>query len=413
MNDIVTPYFFLPIGFCAYTFRYLNIFTNEHEKANRNAQKYVENPINAFTLIKRLSTDFEVLKTVASDITEFVWDRELLYPTEEDLIGAAVAIGRLQYYYKLNTTELAEGNLKGVFGSPMSGSDCYSLALMLYKQEGPYNYSSYAAKWFEAARERLDETPFSAPNMITYMDNIEDLNNTENHYYELCRGEINISSVNTSKLQCVYLKRSPFLMLAPIKMEMLLMNPVVVLFHDVLANSEIEIMKMIAGTKLDRAFVISDGEKKASGYRTAQCAWLDEYNDTIEKVKQRAADFTGLSSEHAEPLEVLNYGIGGHYDLHYDDPPLNYGLGIRIATVLFYMSDVSQGGATVFPKFKLAVRPKKGAALYWMNLHPTGEVDVRTLHASCPVLHGSKWVANMRIHGAGQELLWPCPLAVD
>lgn len=76
--------------------------------------------------------------------------------------------------------------------------------------------------------------------------------------------------------------------------------------------------------QLDRAFVISDGEKRASDYRTAQCAWLDEYNDTIEKVKQRAADFTGLSSEHAEPLEVLNYGIGGHYDLHYDVSTITY-----------------------------------------------------------------------------------------
>lgn len=40
----------------------------------------------------------------------------MLYPTEEDLIGAAVAIARLQRVYKLNTTHLAEGNLKGVFG---------------------------------------------------------------------------------------------------------------------------------------------------------------------------------------------------------------------------------------------------------------------------------------------------------
>lgn len=56
----------------------------------------------------------------------------------------------------------------------MSASDCYNLALMLYKQEGPFNYNSYAAQWFDAACERLDvllmdETPFSAPKLITFI----------------------------------------------------------------------------------------------------------------------------------------------------------------------------------------------------------------------------------------------------
>lgn len=55
--------------FCAYTFRYLNEFKSEQEKANKDVQKYLKNPVNVFALIKRLSTDFERLTTIASDTT--------------------------------------------------------------------------------------------------------------------------------------------------------------------------------------------------------------------------------------------------------------------------------------------------------------------------------------------------------
>lgn len=55
------------------------------------------------------------------------------------------------------------------------------------------------------------------------------------------------------------------------------------------------------------------------------------------------------------------------------------------------MNDVEKGGATVFPFINVALWPQKGAAALWYNLHKSGEGDLRTKHAGCPVLAGSKW----------------------
>ena len=74
----------------------------------------------------------------------------------------------------------------------------------------------------------------------------------------------------------------------------------------------------------------------------------------------------------------------------------------RIATFMFYLSDVRLGGATIFPKLGLGVHPEKGSAILWFNLAEDGTCNPMYDHASCPVLLGDKWVGNKWIHYHGQ-----------
>lgn len=87
------------------------------------------------------------------------------------------------------------------------------------------------------------------------------------------------------------------------------------------------------------------GELEVANYRISKSAWLrDEEHETIRTIGLRVEDMTGLTVQTAEELQVVNYGIGGHYEPHFDfarreetNAFKNLGTGNRIATILFYV----------------------------------------------------------------------------
>ncbi|RZC35039.1 P4Ha N and/or 2OG-FeII Oxy domain containing protein [Asbolus verrucosus] len=477
--------------------KYAQIYKKQYNKASEDVQLYVANPINAYTLVKRLTTDWkEVENLITADISgdclaNITHVKETMkFPTDEDLNGAAVALMRLQDTYRLDTSSLARGELNGVkYSSELSAADCFELGRQSYNNGDYYHtllwmreadsrlnrevnetversdileylaFSTYkegniplALDLTNKLLEILPSHPRALGNKVYYEDELqktvevkrkgddgsESVQNDEiststitdiygrEFYEQLCRGEISLPPERVARLKCRYLTRkNPFLLLAPFKVEEAHHKPDIFIFHDVLADSEIATIRKLAQPRFRRATVqnTDTGELEIAHYRISKSAWLkEEEHKHIEDVSRRVSDMTGLTMETAEELQVVNYGIGGHYEPHFDfarreekNAFKSLGTGNRIATVLFYsflmqMSDVAQGGATVFPTIHVALWPKKGAAAFWHNLHPSGDGDKLTRHAACPVLAGSKWVSNKWIHERGQEFLRPCTL---
>ncbi|KAL3617145.1 hypothetical protein CASFOL_038892 [Castilleja foliolosa] len=90
----------------------------------------------------------------------------------------------------------------------------------------------------------------------------------------------------------------------------------------------------------------------------------------------------------------------------------------RVASFLFYLSDVEEGGETMFPfengqnmdgsyDFQkcigLKVKPHKGDGLLFYSLYPNGTIDPTSLHGSCPVIKGENWVTTKRIRNQDQD----------
>ncbi|EDW15488.2 uncharacterized protein Dmoj_GI24860 [Drosophila mojavensis] len=478
-------------------------YQREHADAASDITAYVSNPINAYLLTKRLTTDWrQVENLMAHEVgADFVqnltqYRNVLKFPSDEDLNGAAVALLRLQDTYQLDTSSLARGKLNGIqYSTAMSSDDCFELGRQSYVNRDYY----HTVLWMNEAMARMLEEPHNQTQSFTRADVLEYLafctykqgnvesaltmtnellqllpdherangnkkfyekeiaqlkeklkvkgddgsdatpvsdlpvvksdpgvfDMTERKAYEmLCRGELKLSPSVLRPLRCRYVSNNvPFLRLAPLKLEEAFLDPYIVIYHDAMFDSEIEVLKRMARPRFRRATVQNavTGALETANYRISKSAWLKTAEHrVIGTVVQRTADMTGLDMDSAEELQVVNYGIGGHYEPHFDFARREeirafegLNLGNRIATVLFYMSDVEQGGATVFTSLHAVLKPKKGTAAFWMNLHRSGEGDVRTRHAACPVLTGSKWVSNKWIHERGQEFRRPCDLAPD
>jgi prolyl 4-hydroxylase len=238
-------------------------------------------------------------------------------------------------------------------------------------------------------------------------------------YNQLCQLQRPQSSLLPPEERCVLYTTHPTAdALAPFKLEFHSYNPLVATVHDVISDRKIDELVSVASSRLETPKTISASDAaihSRSGSRTGKVAFMQprEY----KQVRAMAGKLTGLNLDLAEPLQLVAYGIGGQYEPHRDyfgsaaiRTPES---GDRVATLLFYLNNVTEGGATVFPALGLAIHPQRGSALFWYNLFKNGEGDESTMHAGCPVLIGSKWIANQWFRERGQEFSRPCDLERD
>ncbi|XP_074658088.1 prolyl 4-hydroxylase subunit alpha-3-like [Tubulanus polymorphus] len=258
-------------------------------------------------------------------------------------------------------------------------------------------------------------------------------------YGELCRatsfvGNQNVEISNT--LFCRYEKTSiPYIRSL---VEYANWDPVIKIYHKVVSDSEITRVQALGKPFMKTGKVGTKADGGESFERHSDVAWISYHRSPlVTKLMNRIQMITGLSTMirlpragrtlqfHVEQLQLANYGPGGFYEPHYDSP-LAYGLGLRsfttgrtpvfserLATWMFYLSDVVHGGRTVFTMLNVSVPVTKGSAVFWWNLYRNGQADKRMMHAGCPVLLGSKWVANLWILEEGQMFRRSCATDKD
>ena len=159
--------------------------------------------------------------------------------------------------------------------------------------------------------------------------------------------------------------------------------------------------------RLVRAPVYSQATRteKISETRTNTWAMFNvlEADLVTTLVQVRMCANTGVPFRYLEPLSVLHYAVGEEITDHFDfvDPERtpNYDQelrenGQRVITFLVYLNDDYTGGKTEMRAAGLSHKGQKGEALFFVNAHPNGDPDRRTLHAGRPPTHGEKWIVS-------------------
>ncbi|PAN46657.1 hypothetical protein PAHAL_9G202200 [Panicum hallii] len=207
--------------------------------------------------------------------------------------------------------------------------------------------------------------------------------------------------------------------------EVLSWEPRAFVYHNFLSKEECDYLISLAKPHMKKSTVVDSatGGSKDSRVRTSSGMFLRRGQDKIIRtIEKRIADYTFIPVEHGEGLQVLHYEVGQKYEPHFDYFHDDYNTkngGQRIATLLMYLSDVEDGGETVFPsapvnsssspfynelsecaKNGLSVKPEMGDALLFWSMKPDGSLDPTSLHGGCPVIKGNKWSSTkwMRVH---------------
>ncbi|KAM8706312.1 hypothetical protein ACLKA7_010569 [Drosophila subpalustris] len=441
------------------------------QTAKGREKEFLSNPLNSFSLLRQMESDWvHVLtlleKPIGQEQIDFLREMHSKRPHLQGVRDSMAAIHRIKETYKLKAWDMANGLLKGVqYNAKLSVLDCYEMGYLYYNASqftraeewlltarhlmaqsptDPYpmlgvtrsDISSLLArslvaidnfshartvlldepKFRDAAEEWLDYFKANIPEKVRN----EYLMELDEDYSRLCRSNY---KANSSRLSCSYKRTSnPFLILAPFKMEQLSLDPYVVVFHDVVYSSEIARLERATEPLLEQATVKSSKTHKhvVSYARTVHGAWLphpklsQQDNKLVARIRQRIKDMTGLRLDSAQYdlLQLLNYGYGGHYASHYDFSNVTsakYFFDDRIATALIYLNDVSSGGATIFPKLNLVVKPERGKVLHWYNMRMFSyDYDLLSMHAACPVIIGNKLAMTQWIYELDQMFIKPC-----
>ncbi|MET1116192.1 MAG: 2OG-Fe(II) oxygenase [Comamonas sp.] len=179
--------------------------------------------------------------------------------------------------------------------------------------------------------------------------------------------------------------------------------PRVVLFGEILSADECQALIDAARPRLARSLTVetASGGEEINPDRTSEGMFFQRGElPLVQQLEERIARLLNWPLENGEGLQVLRYGPGAEYKPHHDyfDPhePGTASIvrrgGQRVGTLILYLNEPAQGGATIFPEAGLQVVPQRGHAVFFSYERP--DPATRTLHGGAPVIQGEKWIAT-------------------
>ena len=220
------------------------------------------------------------------------------------------------------------------------------------------------------------------------------------------------------------------------EMVVLSTNPLIRLYRDCITTQQQSSLMNLAKERLI--------ENTNSGFSWS--LYLRNKSDAnlwiLREMAMLAGNLSGLPWKLAEPVSLTKYTANQNYELHYDSGFVMQGKRMkRAATFLVYLNSVPQGGETIFPRAIInasnvgytslqnekpllkeiccdeniiKVVPEATSCLVFFNHiiseQGYGELNPRSVHGSCPVIYGEKWIAQIWLHhepwGSYEEDFW-------
>jgi prolyl 4-hydroxylase len=282
------------------------------QNINKVALKY-EDLVGSVEALLRLQ---KVYKLNSSDFAEGIIDgKKTRSPlTAHDLFIIAKEASKLQNqeYFAIEYFDLTLERIKkdGDNSTDVNIEDLYGLQALTFNRTGNFKQALTSvealSKLNQSNQNTKDLKESYRKNFELYGDsklNIIDPfkeNFPKNGEYSIpkeaalfgkaCRGELKKSDKEMSKLHCRYFSKSFFSKIAPFKLEELsLERTAVYFFHDVISDSEIEVLKNLTKSRLNIAGIIEEpgSMKLLVKPRVAKLLFLDDKHEVVARLSKR------------------------------------------------------------------------------------------------------------------------------
>ncbi|KAL2255779.1 hypothetical protein VTK26DRAFT_2727 [Humicola hyalothermophila] len=226
--------------------------------------------------------------------------------------------------------------------------------------------------------------------------------------------------------------------------ELVSLDPLIIYIHNLITPTEISSLLETAEPRFAPSQVTKYGRKQQTSDRTSSSAGLPRDDPAVMCVLKRARNFMGTMLrdgwDEMGPPQLVRYGPGQRFNIHHDwfevpqwSPDKSSRKWNRVASFFAILEDNCTAGETHFPYAKpiapqspkgelfwqgsiddqilkqqevrplwrehedggIAFRPVAGNAIFWVNLHPNGTGDTRTMHAGLPLESGRKTAMNI------------------